>query len=488
MTLTTALDVARSGLSVLSGQTSILSRNIVSAGEALATRKIGNVVTVPGGGVRLVSTSRASDAALLAHLLGANATMAEQRTIVEALNKLDGTVLDPELDFSPAALIGKLNDAIQLYASAPHNAVAAQSAIAAAWDLANALNSATELVQELRQEADREIASSVERLNTLLAQFEEVNTAIINGNRTGADITDHLDNRDRLLVAISEEIGIRTITRTDGDMVIFTESGVTLFETRAREIKFEPTLAYSANVVGEAIYVDGVQITGVDAGMAVGSGRLAGLVTVRDEIATTYQAQLDEVARALIEIFAESDQSPVPTLPDVPGLFTFPDGIVPPAGTWVPGLAGMISVNAAVDPARGGDASKLRDGGIGGAAYVRNTSGAEGYSEWLQQLLDRIGEARPFDSASGLASSTALPDFAAGSVAWLQEARMTAAAEREYRATLYERSSEALSNATGVNLDHEMALLLDLERSYQATARLISTIDEMLKALIAAAG
>ncbi len=55
-----------------------------------------------------------------------------------------------------------------------------------------------------------------------------------------------------------------------------------------------------------------------------------------------------------------------------------------------------------------------------------------------------------------------------------------------YRATLFERTSEALSNATGVNLDHEMTLLLDLERSYMATSRLISVIDEMFRALLAA--
>jgi flagellar hook-associated protein 1 FlgK len=46
--------------------------------------------------------------------------------------------------------------------------------------------------------------------------------------------------------------------------------------------------------------------------------------------------------------------------------------------------------------------------------------------------------------------------------------------------------AEALSNITGVSLDEEMSLLLELEQSYKASARLISAVDEMLQALMAA--
>jgi flagellar hook-associated protein 1 FlgK len=50
------------------------------------------------------------------------------------------------------------------------------------------------------------------------------------------------------------------------------------------------------------------------------------------------------------------------------------------------------------------------------------------------------------------------------------------------------RSLEAYSNATGVNLDEELQLLLELEHSYQASSKLLNAIDEMLKSLLNAAG
>jgi flagellar hook-associated protein 1 FlgK len=66
--------------------------------------------------------------------------------------------------------------------------------------------------------------------------------------------------------------------------------------------------------------------------------------------------------------------------------------------------------------------------------------------------------------------------------------RKNTTADADYKNALLQRSSEALSNATGVNLDEEMTLLLELERSYQASTRLITTIDNMLGSLLQAAG
>jgi flagellar hook-associated protein 1 len=82
--------------------------------------------------------------------------------------------------------------------------------------------------------------------------------------------------------------------------------------------------------------------------------------------------------------------------------------------------------------------------------------------------------------------SASVTNYASASGAWLQEARKLANDNSEYSDTLLQRSSEALSNETGVNIDEEMTSLLELERAYQASSRLITTIDNMLKTLLAA--
>ena len=159
---------------------------------------------------------------------------------------------------------------------------------------------------------------------------------------------------------------------------------------------------------------------------------------MRDGVAVTYQNQLDEIARGLIQAFAESDQSATPTLPDVPGLFTYAGApAMPPPGSVLVGLAGTIKLNAGVDPAQGGNAARLRDGGISGnPAYVYNASGATGYTQRLEQVLDRLNAQQAFDPAAQAAPSGTVAGFAASSVSWLQEARKSAGAEGDYKTAL----------------------------------------------------
>jgi flagellar hook-associated protein 1 FlgK len=491
MSLSAGLDAAVSGLSVTAEQTKVVSRNVARAGDTHASRKTANVVTGLGGGVRLASITRASNQALFDKMLGASTDASAQKAILDALNALDQTAGDPEDDASPAAQIAKFTSALQQYAQAPQNDLFARSAVTAANDLAATLNNATQTVQQVRGQADADIASSVSRLNDLLAQFETVNTKIKLGSSTG-DVTDELDQRDQILTSISEEIGIRTITRANNDMAIYTDNGLTLFDTHARSVTFDATALYSPSTSGAPVVVDGVAVTGNTGLTGSSSGRIAALAQVRDSIAVTYQSQLDEIARGLVQATAESDQSAFPTLPDAPGLFTWGGAPAMPAGGSIQvGLAGTIKVNASVDPAQGGNPARLRDGGIsnpGNPAYVYNPTSASGYSDRVNQLLDAMDQQQSFDPAAAAGSTATISTFASSSVAWLQAARKSASDDADYKSTLLSRSSDALSSATGVNLDEEMTLLLELERSYQASSKLITTIDNMFGALLSAAG
>ena len=213
MTLSIGLSTALSGLSVSSEQTSVVSRNVARAGDASATRKIVNLASIPGAGVRIASITRASNEALFDKLLSATSSASGRTAIADAVSELDQTVLDPELDASPAALLTKLGNALQQYSVAPQDSVRARAAVAAASDLTRGLNAATDVVQRVRSQADADMAQSVERVNSLLEQFGRINTEIMQGSQTGKDITDQLDQRDQLLAGLAEELGIRTVSR-----------------------------------------------------------------------------------------------------------------------------------------------------------------------------------------------------------------------------------------------------------------------------------
>ena len=492
MSLTVALSSARSSLMATGMQTSVISRNIAGVGQDGYSRKSVLVATLPGNGVYVAGIQRATSTGLFYNVLKAASTSAKQDSLYNGLQKISATTVDdPEQDQSPAAQLAKLKSALQQYATAPDNTTLAQAAVTAAKGVASSLNDATKTVQKTRADADADMATSVSTINQLLAQFETVNTSIVKGTITGSDVTDYLDMRDSILSKLSQEVGITVATRANNDTVIYTDSGVTLFETKARSVTFDPTNGYTATTTGNAVYIDGVPVTGASAVMPIHGGKLAGLASLRDDAAVTYQNQLDEIARGLVETFAESDQSGAPLpLPDVPGLFTYPGAPTLPApGVISTGLAGIITVNPSVDQAAGGNLNLLRDGAISGnPAYKYNTTGAAGFSARLQQLVDGIAANRPFDPAALAKPNANLIDFAGSSVSWLESQRKTASDEATYSQTLLERSADALSNVSGVNMDDEMSFMLQVERTFSASSKLIATVDEMLKDLLAAVG
>ena len=488
MSLSLALNSAQSSLSVTSQQTAITARNITGANDPAYARKSADLATTGLGSVTIASIGRAQDQALYARMLEATSDAAARTAHLDGLERLAQTVGDPQDDRSVAGALGAFRNALQMHADGPSDPILAAEVLGRAHDLAGRLNDAARTVQDARATADGEMATSVDRINDLLARFETVNRAVVVGTAAGSDVTDHLDTREKILADLSREIGVSTITRGDDDVVIYTDSGVTLFERTAREVSFQRTFAYDAGIAGQAVFADGVPITGPGATMAIESGALHGHATLRDETARTYQSQLDEIARGLILATAETDQVNAPAvLPDQAGLFTWGGGpALPPGTTAIPNLAAGLGVNPAADPEQGGALTTIRDGGMNGAGYGYNPAGAASFSGRLQGLIGALETPQPFDPAAGVNPNTTLDRFAAGSVGWLEATRKQADKEAGYQVTFLERTRESLSNETGVNLDEELALMLELERSYGASARIIGAVDTMLASLLEA--
>ncbi|KQQ26012.1 hypothetical protein ASF58_13945 [Methylobacterium sp. Leaf125] len=627
MGLALALNSARTSLLATSAQIAVAARNTAGASDPFYSRKIANLVAAGGGSA--VSIQRATDVALFDRKLAGTSSVAASEAVLGGLTTLQGTIGDTSDGTSPAARLGALNAALKAAANQPDDVALARDAVDRARDLATSLNNSAAAVEIVRMQADADLAESVSRINDLLSQFEAANQVVTRGTANGSDVTDALDDRDRILAGLSQEIGISTVVRAGNDVAIYTDSGVPLFERAARRVSFTPTPAFSAGTTGGAVIVDGVPVTGANSPMPVQSGRIAGLAELRDGVATRYESQLDGIAANLVDAFSEigtsvlnqstgqvsglsalatteafrpgaaagtagtadlsgakevafslsladgsavkivlnastmagaaADLSKVtpaelvaaingriaadtatPSLAgkvtaglDTAGRLTFTTAAatgaaarltvqnmaptsgrmlvdvgfgvafgVPPraaglfvadAGGSVPsgpfaatGLAARLRINASVDPQRGGDVALLRDGGIAGAGYRSNpaATGGNAFADRLRTLASLVTADRSFDASAGLPTRGSLQDFATASVGWLAGKRQAATAESNYQSTLLARASDAYSNATGVNTDDETASTLALERSYTASAKLLTLVNDLLKTLM----
>jgi flagellar hook-associated protein 1 FlgK len=484
MSLSSALSIAQSSLLATSKQTSIVSRNVADASNPDYARRMA-VITSTAPGARSVEIQRATNALLFRQNLSALSAWSGQSTLYSGMDRLGLAVNGVDNASSPSTAIGNLQQALQLYATSPSNQNLGSSVIDAAQQVVRSLNDGTKAIQDFRTQTDGEIATAVDDLNSLLSQFQDANKAVISGTRSGSDVSDALDQRDGLLKKISEYVPVSTFTRGDNDMVITTADGTTLFETVPRSVSFTPSPGYAAGTAGNTIYIDNVPVSAGTGGNTTADGKLAGMIQLRDGVAATMQSQLDETARGLITAFAET----APSMPDASGLFTWSGApAVPPAGTLVNGLAGAISVNAAMDPNAGGNPTLLRDGGANGAAYIVNTSGGASYADLLIGYGDRLDRPMAFDASAGITTASSVADYSANSIGWFESVRQQSSTNADAKEALATRTAEALSNDTGVNVDQEMSLLLDLEHTYQASARMMKSVDDMLTALFNAVG
>ena len=495
MSLSAATNIAQTALANSSAQAAILSQNIANASNTNYSRRLTSTISiVGGGGVQQGPAQRATDSALLSNLLSAQSNSTSQQSLSDGLTQIATTLnLDTASsstattsnDSSPATMIAALSTALQQYAAQPDSSALANAAVTAAQSLASNLKSASASVQAVRKQADSDIATSVQTINSLLAQFKTANDTVVAGAKSGADTTDAQDTRDSVLKQLSNEIGITTTTNANGGISIYTDSGATLFETSPRSVTFTPTTSFAAGSTGNAVFVDGVPVTGALSPMPIQSGRLAGLTTLRDTTAPAYQNQLDQIASGLITSFQETDQTGG-SAPALAGLFTNGGSTALP--TSVTGLASNLSISANADPTRGGNPLLLRDGNISSSnsAYTYNTSGDSGYSARLTALNAALSQSRAFDPTSGGAAAASLSTYATSSVSWLESTRQTASNNATYTSTVASTTTTALSNATGVSLDDEMSKMLDIEHAYQASAQLMNSVSTMYTSLLAA--
>ena len=194
MGLSATLNIAQSALATNAALSSLVSRNIAGVNDPSYSRKIANLATLNNGTGSLVSVSprhrygAVRQPAVADVGLGRRVPLSrdgldqlEQTVSLASTHQHDSTTSTTTAGNSPAVLIGKLDDALQQYAATPSDATTGQAVVTAAKTLASALNAASTTVQSVRAQADKDIASAVADVNSLLGQFKTVNDAIVKG-------------------------------------------------------------------------------------------------------------------------------------------------------------------------------------------------------------------------------------------------------------------------------------------------------------------
>ena len=477
MSITSAIQSARSGLDVIGMRADLVATNVANATTPGYVRRSLTVSeTILGNqtaGVQVISVDRSQNEILTAERRNLSSDRAQADILSTRWGSISQRVGD---DIDSSALFQNLNSlqaAIDEAVLSPESTTHANTVVQSANNLVQEFNTLSDLITQERWRAEGDIQEGVTIVNQALQQVEQLNKQISGMDRTTAQAAALFDERARIVDQIAEYLPVQTADGPSGTVDVLTVEGVFLLAGTAREIEFNKVNAIGPNItLGNGLLsglsVDGIDITpGANAYGAVSSGKFGALFTLRDTDLPTLGAQLDVMAQDLIDRFSDPTIDPTLTLGD-PGLFLDTNAA---AGD---GVAGRLQLNALVDPDRGGAVWRLRDG-LGAVAPGNNT------------ILSNIAGA--FDTVSninvsGLQGGFVYSDLVAQIGSLTGQQRIQNESVLSSISLQYQTIQEAEARETGVDIETEMQDLLIIEQAYAANARVIQAASQMLTELM----
>ncbi|SLN13621.1 Flagellar hook-associated protein 1 [Aquimixticola soesokkakensis] len=482
MSITNALSNSLSGLNAASRAADVVSANVANAmTEGYGRRDIelsSHVLGRDGAGVQVVGVTRNVDASVIGARRLADASVGLASTRVDFFEQIETAIGLPTEEGSLTAKIALFEGALIEAGSTPDSGARLRSAVDAATTVANHINTVADVISEARTSADAQISSSVDFLNDALKKVVDLNVTIQHAMTSGYDANGLVDQRQVLIDQISEMIPVREMPRSNGMVALYTAGGGMLVDSKAAELGFS-----RVNTIDPAMTLEGGGLSGLtlngreistSATGPISGGILAGLFEIRDILAPQAQAQIDSVARDMIERFEDAGVDPT-LASGGPGLFTDNGSALDPANEV--GLSNRLSLNSLVVPEEGGALWRLRDG------LGATSEGPSGNASLLQAMSDALSQSRQPSSGAFTNLARNAVGFSADMVSDVSSRRLSNESDLGYSAARVD-SLRTAELADGVDTDYEMQRLLMIEQAYSANAKVIQTIDTLIKTLL----
>ena len=145
------------------------------------------------------------------------------------------------------------------------------------------------------------MSASIGTVNTLIKQVYDFNTQIQTANAAGDTSNGLLDQRDQAVQKLSQMIGVRTAENSNGQLVVSTADGVQLVGDTYAQLSY-PRGA-SNGTYGSIMLSNINPATGQTIGQPMaldphlGSGKLKGLIDMRDGALADLQQELGSFAQ-----------------------------------------------------------------------------------------------------------------------------------------------------------------------------------------------
>jgi flagellar hook-associated protein 1 FlgK len=413
------------------------SRQIAVLDEA-PTFKEGNLVF--GSGVTLQQFQSVRDQLLQLRIYEETQQQGNSQAQLSSLTQIEGLFADGSSGIG-GALTTFFNSLSQL-STDPANMSARQQVLTSANNLAGQFHQAVAALGTLTNGLDQTVPQAVSQINQFTQQIADLNGQVSQMQGVGKDPGSIQDQRDELVRQLSQVINI-SVTQTEHGITLTTANGVPL-------VVGGQSFDLQASTNTNGLY--SVMAQDQDITSQITGGSLAGMLTIRDGVIPDVLNRLDTLANELTSAFNTQHQ----------------------AGTDLLGNQGQdfFTTQAAV----AGSAQNFGVAITDPRLVAASSDGSEGSSGNVVSLLALRDQALP----SGASPTQMYANLV------LQVGNYGANAKADVTAgdLSLQQLTDQRSAISGVSLDEETTNMMRYQRAYQAAAKVVTTVDEMLQTLM----
>lgn len=409
-----------------------------------------------GTGVQATEIQRIYDRFVGGQINGENSQLGQWEATESGLSRIE-VIFD---ESSGAGLQEAMSDfwaAWQDLSNNPSGYSERTSLMTSSQTLARTFNTMSENLQQIQLDYDQTIVGTVDEINGLSQQIVDLNEKISQVEVAGQDSNDYRDQRDQLLKELSKLIDINTYENDQGQVTVMTASGNPLVQS---PYAYELSTVTNANGLQDVVWLDRSG-NATDITDSIESGELRGWLDVRDGYAQDYLDRLDALASAMIDEVNAIHQSGF-------GMTTDPATGDPVTGQSF--FGGTSAATMEVDASIVADVNRIAAAATAASVPGDNTNAIAIAN--LQEELTMNSGSTTFDSYYSTLVSKVGSDVSDASSNYDYEDAMVAHLEN-YR-----------ESVSGVSLDEEMVNLVKFQHAYEAAAKLITTVDDMLNTVL----
>ncbi len=394
-----------------------------------------------GTGVQISQIRRYATSFFDQRIRGESQALGRWQITRDALDQISVMFTEPS-ETGVAAALDQFWSSWQDLASNPESMAARETVIQDSTNLTTLFNTFYSQLANQQKDTDHRLDGYAQKVNEIASELARLNTTIAKVESIGDQPNDLLDRRDVVLDRLAEIADIQyAIGENDATTVaIGGHSLVMGSQSVALQVSPDPA---NSNLRKLTWADDGSQA-------AISDGEMAGVIHVRDSVIPDLQSKLDALAQSLI--------SSVNTLHNAGYAL---DGTT----TGLDFLQGTGARDIAVafdDPALVGAAVNASSIGDGNKALAISA---------LHEQAIVGGQATAADSFRTLITSLGLD---------AQHAQTMV----QNRSLLVDHLKQSKESQSGVSLDEEAVNLIRFQRGFQAAARAMNAVDEMLNQIV----